>query len=176
MGIHFIRFLLLSMFIATCNSPAPPNLQAEPGAGIGAIRLGATRSETISAMGGEAEEAGHQVTDSLWQDEWSIRGGQRLVVLYHRDRVLQIQGEGPAIFTRNGISTYSTQAAIREAFPNGSVSMMAHDMETLYYDLEDQGIAFSARLAKAGEYPNSEGDAVSIFIHEPGQEVIVDVH
>ena len=145
-----------------------------PGKQVGPIEVGATRAEAVAAMG----ERPHfqTTTDTLTRDAWMLPGGQRLTVLFHDDRVLQIRAEGPGISTADGISTKSTQAGIRRAFPNTKMTVRLHDVESIYLDDIEQGIGFVAREAMENEPSNPDGEVISIYVHEPGREIIPPAH
>ena len=171
-----LSFVLILAAMMSCSEPAPAPLTVTPGIGIGVIGLGDARAEVAASFEMEPTRGNEMVLDSLVRDEWNLPGGQHVTVLYHEDRVLQIRAEGPAISTAEGISTQSTLAEIRRVFPNTAASMMAHDMTSMYFDDIAKGIAFGARTIEEDPAANAEGDVISMFVHEPGREVLAIVH
>lgn len=169
-------FLFICLAVIGCGKQAPAPLDAVPGVRLGAVQLGASRAETISALQSDPTRSDETVADSLRRDEWTLPGGQHVVVLYDDDRVIQVQAMGAPVLAGGGITTQSTLLEIREVYPNTSASIMAHDMDAMYFDDVEQGIAFSARTVGDELGANSDGDLIAVYVHDPGREVIAIVH
>lgn len=148
----------------------------EPGEGAAGINLGESREMVISKLGEPVEAEPEQVADSLMRDEWAIDRQAIVSALFYEQKVVQIKIEGPAYMTSGGVSGFSSIDEIRKAYPDMEASVMAHDMDNMYLDDIDQGIAFSVRGAVGNEPANDNGDVINVFVHPPGKEVIAIVH
>ena len=170
---EYLMMLVCMMGLVGCGNQGSDALRVVPGEGVGEVLLGALHTDVMEKLGQPLQS--EQVADSLSRDEWKV-GGVILTALFHQGKVIQIQVNGPAYSTPSGLSGQSTVSDIRAAYPDMDVSIMAHDMENMYLDDVDQGIAFSVRGAREGEPANKDGDVINVFIHPPGEEVIAVVH
>ena len=150
-------------------------LRVMPGEGVGDIVLGASRASVLEKFGQPLQAEREVVSDTLFRDEWVVGEGV-LSALFYEDRVIQLQVDGPAYTTPSGLTAQSTIQEIRAAYPDMEVSVMAHDMDNMYLDEIDQGIAFSIRGVRSEEPANKDGDVINVFVHPPGQEIIAVVH
>ncbi len=163
------------LMLSACNSGGDA-LDVTPGVRIGDIELKASRSEVHAKMGAPVQREGEHVADSLLRDEWVLGDHVIVSALYHEDDVVQVNVEGPGYSTPAGHSGYSSISEIRSSYPDMAVSVMAHDLENMYLDEVNAGIAFSVRAGKEGEATNEDGDVINVFVHPAGKEVIAIIH
>ncbi len=167
--------LMLTIGMSACTTEQTDPQQVIPGEGIGVIALGDSRMEVLEKAGEPMQADSEQVADSLYRDEW-VRGDAVVSALFYNVVVIQVQVDGPAFNTPAGLSGYSSISEIRTVYPDMNISVMAHDMENMYLDDVDRGIAFSVRGAREHELANEDGDVINVFVHLPGEEVIAVVH
>lgn len=164
-----------ALLFAGCVADNSQPLEVVPAESIAGVLLGASMDDITALLGAPLLSENEPVADSLLQNEWQVGDGI-LSVLMHNGSVVQIRVEGTDYQTSEGVTRQSSIAAVRQAYPDMAASAMAHDLENMYLDAVDAGIAFSVRGGREGEIMNQNGDVIDVFVHLPGREVIAVVH
>jgi hypothetical protein len=106
-------------------------------------------------------------------DAWDEPDQHRLFVYYRDEAVVQVRVTSPRSVTPGGISSSSTFEEIRAQYSPLQTLVNPMDPAGTYYDAVDEGIAFLIGPSAEGAPANPEGEVVVIFVHRPGEEVIV---
>lgn len=174
-AVAFFAILVGLLMLVGCAEKEASVLAVSPGSGVGNVLLGASYEQVADVLGAPLLAESEVVGDSLMRNEWAIGDGILSVLLYD-DEVVQIQVEDSAYETTTGISRQSSVSELREVYPDMEASVMAHDLENMYLDSVEDGIAFSIRGGRPGENTNADGDVINVFVHTPGREVMAIVH
>lgn len=164
------RGAVLVLLLAGCGLQPSPRETITPANRIGAVALGAAQADVHALLG---------TPDGAWPiagflvEAWDETDRHRLFLYYRDEAVVQIRVTSPRYVTEGGISSLSTFEEIRAQHAPLQTLINPLDPSGTYYDAVDEGIAFLIGPPADEAHANPDGEAVAIFVHSPGEEVII---
>lgn len=144
-----------------------------PGERLGTVSLGTPRAQVMQGQGTPQSSWSPPGQDSLLVDVWQLAEEQQLVVYYNDERVVQVHTTSPEFSTAEHTSIQNTFEDLRNQFGPLQPFINPYETGVTYYDATDKGIAFAISDAQSETENSLAGDALAVFVHLPGMEVLI---
>lgn len=165
-------------------TPQPPKPWAiVPGSSIGLVKLGASRKSVRQLLGKPSKT--YRRKDGLREDTWidphssnDVGYPYRVIVIYKKDKVVQVETSSPKFSTVGGFSTKNNIGQARRLF--GHLKTARYGVEApegggyieYYYDSVERGVAFAFKTQDDGGQDDSDVTIETVFVHPKGQAVV----